>query len=536
MAIDDGLPSEYSIYGRTNTLSAMTNLSLAFFLKSGSDNEKHNASILLSQYGSDAEPIYSLRHLDPSLPASKNRYAAAIYDSYNPEVLFGEVLLIPTWTQPSLSQEEIRLNGGVPPPPQPILPTEFTIQLYNPDQQVILKYRPGSWNSATSWDFEMPQRTFRQPSASALDRTTSDPAASITTPKLNFKWKREGKLSKDLVCMLSGKSSEPDGSKRKNREPDITISIFKYLRDITLYEPNLYRVEMEDSKGLELVLLLSAIVIRDVYFSHMRQAFNISEIPRRNSNEPKQRLSPRPTKAAVPLSLQHLPQNSANAVPQPNRASKPHQTEALNNVPPPPLPNVRLSKPIETSSSRPPPTDPRSQWEIDAETIRLKKQVEHEERERKHAERAEMKRVKKMVEAEEREAYRKRAEIDKETERLKRRYANEQHLVPQQEARPALPLRLEHPQRYSAPQSAYSMQQQSNRPQRQVGPYLQPARPAGPYLQLPSAPNNASTTTFFGRPGSDSGRTPAAKCSFFNLRSQNVGSAQKLSKKRSSVF
>ena len=398
-----------------------------------------------------------------------------------------------------------------------------------------MKYRPGSWNSATSWDFEMPQKTFRQPSASALDRTSSDPAASITTPKINFKWKKEGKLSKDLVCMLSGKSSEPDGSKRKNREPDITISMFKHLRDITLYEPNLYRVEMEDSKGLELVLLLSAIVIRDVYFGHMRQAFNISDIPRRNSGEPQQRLSPWSTKDLVPLTVQQTPQISSSTILQPHHTSKLPRTETRNSIPPPPLPNVRPSTATRTSSSRPPPTDPRSQWEIDAETIRLKKQVEHEEREKRDAERAEMKRIKRMVEAEEREAHRKQAEIDKETERLKRRYANEQQSVSWQVARPSLALRPENHQQFSASQSAYSIQQQSNGPARQAGQYLQPINPRGPYLQPHSAPNSASMSTFFGRPGSDSGRKPAAKHSFFNLRKQN-DSARTLHKKQSSIF
>lgn len=335
--------------------------------------------------------------------------------------------------------------------------------------------------------------------------------------------------------MLSGKSSEPDGSRRKNREPDITISMFKHLRDITLYEPNLYRVEMEDSKGLELVLLLSAIVIRDVYFGHMRQAFNISEIPRRNSVEPQQRLSPWSTKDLVPLTVQQPPQISPSKILQPHHTSKFPQTETRNGTPPPPRLNVGPSTATPTSNSRPPPTDPRSQWEIDAETIRLKKQVEHEEREKRHAERAEMKRIKKMVEAEEREAHRKQAEIDKETERLKRRYANEQQSVSWQVARPSLALTPENPQRFSASQSAYSIQQQSSRPARQAGQYLQPINPGGPYLQPHLAPNNASMSTFFGRPVSDNGRKPAAKHSFFNLRKQN-DSAQRLHNKQSSIF
>ena len=43
------------------------------------------------------------------------------------------------------------------------------------------------------------------------------------------------------------------------------------MRELTIYEPNLQRVEMEDPKGLEVVLLLSAVVIKDLYFSPKEQ-------------------------------------------------------------------------------------------------------------------------------------------------------------------------------------------------------------------------------------------------------------------------
>lgn len=461
----------------------------AFYINQSTDDIKHNATIYLAQHGAEAEPAYSIRHPDPSLPASKNRYAAALYDSYNPEVLFGEVLLIPQWTQPSPTQEEIRLNGGVPPPPQPILPTEFTVQLYNPDQQVVVKQRPKTWNSPPSWEFEMPQQTFRRPSASALDRTQNDPTAADTTPKLNFKWKREGTLSKDMVCSLSGKSTNPDGSKRKNREPDITIALFKHLKEITLYEPNLNRVDMEDPKGLEIVLLLSAAIIRDVYYGQIRDTFNITEAPRRSSN------------GAVPSSKMASAATAAlyNPPPPPRRHSRsPRSSSAAlhsQNAPSNPSFNPQLQKP--TLNSRPPPTDPRSQWEIDTETARLQKQVEHEERERKRAEHKEMKRVKKMVEEEEREAQRKRAEIDRETERLRREYLNEQNRLSPRVSGPPLP-------------------------------------------QRPDAPSSSSSGALYGGGGSslrpDDGKRLCGKLSIFSLRSNNGGDAQKVSKKRSAVF
>lgn len=476
---------------------------------------KHNSTVYFTQNASEAAPAYSIRHPDPSSPESKNRYAAALYDSYNPDVLFGEVLLIPEWTQPSLSAEDIRQNGGVPPPPQPILPTEFTIQLYNPDQQVVVRQHPGSWNTSPYWEFEMPQQTFRQPSSSALDRVQSDPTVSETTPKINFKWKKDGKLSKDLVCNLSGKSANPDGSKKKNKEPDIAICFFRHLREITIYEPNLYRVEMEDPKGLEVVLILSAAVIRDVYYAPMKETFNIADMPRRSSNDI---VSGKRSPLAVTIPPSSVPASQR----PPNQKSNKQQTP--NNQP-----NPRL-----------PPTDPRSQWEIDSETARLRKQVEREEKEKRRREAAELARVKAMVEAEEREARKKQAVIDKETERLRREYAAEAAAQEKlQEQRPNLPPRINAPQSNSAPN--YQPPFQPPRPQSFQPQYFQPQPFQQHYLQAPPQ---------IGRPNSASGYYPNGynqgglvapkqqlknKTSFFGKRSHS-DQGPKLQKKKSSLF
>ena len=503
---------------------------IAFYLKPSTDSIKHYTTIYLSERGTDASPAYTLKHPDPALPASKNRYAAALYDSYNAEILFGEVLLIPEWTQPTLSQDEIRQNGGVPPPPQPILPIEFTIQLYNPDQQVSVKQRSGSWNSTSYWEFEMPQKTFRLPSTSALDRTQSDPTASDTTPKINFKWKRDGKLSKDLVCNLSGKSTNPDGSKRKHKEPDIAVAFFHHQREVTVYEPNLYRVDMEDPKGLEVVLLLSAAVIRDVYFGQMRETFNITHMPRRGSVEtppgkPCPVFGTLTQSSQTPASQQLPPRHHRQVSHHPHLSSQ--QTDR------PPLK-------VQTSNLRPPPTDPRSQWEIDVETARLKKQVEHEERERKRAEHAETKRVKQMLEAEEQEARRKRAEVDKETERLRREYASDQQRQEQRIPKPYLPRRHNSSQPNSVPlvQQPFSNFHPRQQQQQQQQQYLQPVRPTGPYLQPPGINGNPSSSSFFNGPSlrPDDGRRVRGKSSFFGLRSRSDDHGRQLKKKQSSIF
>ena len=429
---------------------------------------KHHASVLLSHHGSDALPAYSLHHPDPARPASKNRYAAALYDSYNPDILFGEVLLIPEWSHPSLNKEELRLAGGVPPPPHPVLPTAFVIQLYNPDQQVSVKWNSGSWNSAPYWGFELPQQSFRQPSGSALDRVQSDPTASENTPMLAFKWKKDGKLSKDYICTLSGKSTNPDGSKKKNKEPDITISLFKHFKELTIYEPNLSRVEVEDPKGLEVVLLLGAIVIREVYNTTLAEAFNISE-----------------SAPAASLRPKHGQHNSA-------------QTR---------------------TDTRPPPTDPRTQWELDVEAARLKKEVEQEEKQRRCAEEAETRRVKKMLEEEERKRRERQKAVDRETERLKKVYGNQTPSSQAVTAYPPAPIQRPH-SAAAAPYIAHNL-----RPPQQ-----------GPYLN-PNGPGMATSSSFFGGGQQPQQPAPAKKQAFWHLgRKDDKSSNSKLTKQRSVVF
>ena len=366
----------------------------------------------------------------------------------------------------------------------------------------------------------MPQQSFRQPSNSTLDRTQSDPTASETTPKINFKWKREGKLSREYVCSLSGKSTNPDGSKRKNKEPDITIALFKHLKEMTLYEPNLNRVDMEDPKGLEVVLLLSSIVIREVYNAHIREVFNITAPPSEITQT-----ATASQKAPCPI---FGPLLNPTPSPQPPHRSQErlrHPSESSQRLP---------ILQTQTSNPRPPPTDPRSQWELDAETARLKKQVEREERERRHAERAEEKRVKKMLEEEERRARQKQADIDRETERLRREFEAETRQLQVQPwgSRPALPSRpvTQQQQQPPRPQTA----QPPQFPAWQNQQRLNPPRPTGPYLQ----PTVASSSTFFGGGGTAAG-PPKVKTrkSHWGLRSHTENpTQQRLHKKQSSVW
>lgn len=236
-------------------------------------------------------------------------------------------------------------------------PTEFTLQLYNPDQQVVIKFFSGTWNTAPYWEFDLPQQSFRRPSNSALDRTQNDPIAAETTPKTTFRWKKDGKLSKDYVCSMVSKSTAVHGNKKKHKEPDIAIALFRHLKEITIYEPNLSRAEVEDLKGLEVVLLLGAIVLREVFNGQLNDVFNIAESPRRRSND---------TSLKQSLVIGH-----SSAIPIASTASP----VALSASQSTPIAGSIFSRQPESHNPLPPPTDPRSQWEIDVETARLKKKL-----------------------------------------------------------------------------------------------------------------------------------------------------------------
>lgn len=443
-----------------------------------------SSTIYLSQNGSELQPEYTLRHPDPNLPASKNVYAVALYDSYNPEVLYAEVLVSPEWTQPTLSAAEARQQNGIPPPPVPIVPQSFTIQLYNPDQQVIVRQIPGTWNSSAHWEFELPQNSFRVPSVSALDRSQSDPTVSDVTPKINFKWKRDGKLSKDITCVLAGKST--DG--KKNKEPDITVAMFKGGKNLTVYEPNLHRVDVEDVKGLEVVLLLGPAVIKDIYFNASRELFNIGNPTLTAANARRKNSGPvigGRTGSSPPAMMSGA--NHPSAV-------------AANKIPTSQI----LAQQHAPSNTRPPPADPRTQWEIDAETERLKKVVEREERERERAVREEQRRIKKMLDEEEKARKKRDAEVAKETERLRKEYGV---VAPPMPPRPQQPQyqtqpRPQPPQQFysaparplSTPSGPYGFQAGGSWPGGAQAPVQRPPQNS-PYLQAPG--NGAASSSGF---------------------------------------
>jgi hypothetical protein len=470
--------------------------------------------------------------------------------------LYGEVLSKPGWSQPTLSQEEIRKNGGVPPPPQPIFPTEFAIQLYAPDQQVIVKQQTTRWSSTVSYEFSMPQTSFRMPSASTLDRSLNDPGADASTPQINFAWRKEGRLGKDMTCYLTGKSTDPTGKKaKKSKEPDIAVALFSGLREVTIIESNLYRVEVEDYKGLEVVLLLGAAVIRDLFFSNPRESYHIVDpTSRKNSGGIRGRAGSSPLAPAnitPPVMTPQPPAQPQRPAQRPTQQSpQPVRGAAVNSVSNQPLnpPSRNHAKrtslpPLRTGNQPTQRLDPRAQWEIDAETARLKAQVEAEAREQRRQEEVNRKARRKQEEEEERktrqfleneerkrkheedERRRRRAEVDKETERLRKQFGTQSTLLPpaQPQQRHSAPLIQGQWQRPSAPPGPA----QSHRPSASSGPYLQPHGPQ------PAASQNTFLSNGLPKPNA---QQKMKKKSFWGLRSSSEAKATTLKKKQSSMF
>jgi hypothetical protein len=502
----------------------------------------------------------------------------------------------------------------VPPPPQPIYPTEFAIQLYNPDTQVLVRQTTTKWSSTVNWEFSIPQVTFRMPSSSDLDRTQTDPGADANTPRVNFAWRKEGRLGKDMTCYMTGKSTDLTGKKaKKSKEPDIAVALFSGLKEMSIMEPNLYRVEIEDYKGLEVALLLSAAVIRDLFFGDPREQFHINDAAARKNSAglrarkgsspmeaphitppvmtpqpppppaysgpaqyPREKVPLQPASGATvnaqmqpppytnsslaakrsslpPLQThsrpsqphQPRPQQSQRPLQQAQRPQQPQQPQWRQQSQQPQQPQRLPQSQQSQQLQQGPRLDPRAQWEIDAETARLKAQVEAEEREQQRqaeaAKKARRKREaeeerqtlqlleqeKKQREREEKERRRKQAEVDKETERLRKQFGDQSSMLrPSQQTQ----------SRHSSPLIQGPWTTQRLPQQAQARPAPVPTQPQGPYLAPGTHRPTASASSFFsnGLPKPQAQMKP--KKSFWGLRTQSETSTEKLKKKKSSMF
>ncbi|KAL2206264.1 hypothetical protein CC79DRAFT_864944 [Sarocladium strictum] len=374
-----------------------------YHFQQSTENPLHTL-LYFTYQGSEPSAEYLLKRPAPS--ESHNQYAFGLFDVQYSHVLYAELLLRPEWSQPTLSAAELRAQGpNNQPPATAITPDGFTIDLYNPDQAVVVKQEKGSWGRSDAWEFEVPERSFRTPTTSKVDAEVGQELVPELIPKVMFRWKRDSRLSKDMTCYMSGRSV---GGK-KNKEPDITVALFRQARhesNVTIYEPNMARVDVEDRKGLEVILLLTAEVIRDLYLMPRQDPFNTAGAP-----------APTPQQIAAGRRRGSSPLHVANG------SSAPATMSGANN-----------------NSNNIPPTSSLARTG-DAEARRLQETFAREEREaRERRDRDEQQRIKRMLEEEEaREKQRRQAEVDAETERLRREYGVQNQ--GRRESNPSLPPR-----------------------------------------------------------------------------------------------
>ncbi|PSR78887.1 hypothetical protein BD289DRAFT_463124 [Coniella lustricola] len=438
------------------------------------------AAVYFSQHGSEPAAEYVFERAHPStVPAAAGHYAVALKDPYAADVVYAEVVVAPDWQQPSLSAAELRAaqhpgQPAIASQQTPIIPDTFTIQLYDPDQTVLVRYSPSSLTRTESWEFEMLSQSFKMPTPSQLDRQAdraspgatngtggSDGAATGTSaiktaadfrPRNMFKWKREGRLTKDMTCYNVGKSL----GKHKSKEPDITVALFKMGREttITVYEPNLQRVEMEDRKGLDIVLVLGAEVIRDLYLApekrgdlfntgHSGSAVTAASGKRKNS-----RTMTMPTtttsssSSPTPSPAPSLPGGGNGPAARARTTSSPLAMSGAigpTGAAPPSYFHPFTPPPTTTTAANATAASTTKSHAIDAETLKLMKQMKKEDdeqlkrqaRERQRREAEERRHLEEMLKLEdEQERRRRQAEVDRETERLRQLYGNQGQSTP----------------------------------------------------------------------------------------------------------
>ncbi|KAF3097208.1 hypothetical protein TWF569_002914 [Orbilia oligospora] len=387
-----------------------------FQIRPSADGNPYHQTILFSHDYRPAEPAYL-----KSRSKHPDEYSIALLDAYIPDIIFAQVVAKPTISTPSLSLDEIRRqnNGGSPNLPTITLPTSFTIQLYNPESQVIVHHKSSKW-TGSYWEFTLPRRSFRQPTGSRLDAELARNNALPPTDVSTFRWRKDGGVvsKTSLRCtMLSPASNSGDKNAKKKggSEPDITVAIMDKLKDVTIYQPSLQRVDVEDKKGLEVALLLTATVIADIYFTPPSTSFNVgiqtAVSPNNGPNVRPQR--PLPTTVPTPVGFSADTGRRRSSSISPITGTPPTYTLIKTPTPPNNAPTV-----VNNNVLRDTATLQRQQ------AIEDRRRLEEEKKRQREAA-LEEKRIRKMLEKEEADRRKEEARVNAETERLKKQYGSD---------------------------------------------------------------------------------------------------------------
>jgi hypothetical protein len=366
--------------------------------------------------GSPDEQIYNITHSTET----GNTYSVTYSDAHFPTIAYASVACSLEFPLASPSADA---NA-----PKVLLPSEFTVNLFNPDFQVTVEMKHSTLKG-NFWEFSMPKHSFPPPTNSQIDAGYTPPVSE----RLYFRWRKEGGVlsRSQLRCSLVSTANTPGSSSRDRKagakEPDITLAMYEGVGDkhgrgeFVVYESNFRRVDIEDLKGLDLVMVIGARVINDIWFCPTATTFNTgSEVMVGSGSKQKGKNSPPvPVLASQPVPLQ------AGPPPQPGTFSqrfRQHQRQGHEQSPPAyPAGSGGLTAYPPEKTNGPTP-----------EQERAKKD---QERRRIEAEQAEIHCM--LAREEAQEQARKQAAINAETERLKRLYQQESRNRPQRPGPPA---------------------------------------------------------------------------------------------------
>lgn len=354
-----------------------------------------------------------------------------------------------------------------------------------------------------------------------------------------------------LRCSLVSPANLPTPSggastkKAGANEPDIPIAMFTSLGDkrgvgeITIYQSNLKRVEVEDLKGLEVVLLLSAMAIGDIWFLPTNTIFNLNPPIRGGAGG-----TSRGRKNSFPLANPPLPAVTIS-VPQPQVSPQPPTTSPQHGKRPAKASFAARFQQQEQSHQR--------RHSTPGEDGEYARRVREEDARRRALAEQEQQQIRRMLAEEEaREQQRRKEEVDRETERLRRLYERERQEHMARGARNAMPQRAVSQQRPMSQQ--WAPQQPARQPQQPARQPQQPARQPQQKLATPGSNGTARPLTAGGSGGTSSqGRAGALKAeenkklnnrkSFLGLKfggssevKEDKEKRKKLLKKGSSMF
>jgi len=448
---------------RVPTAFALTLLQAYKYSQLDSRNPSQTG-ITFASNGSPPDPTYTLTRSQQT----PNTYSISLADAHFPSITYASINASLEFTTPPPSPE-----GAAP---KVLLPAEFTLNLYNPDSSVRVELKHSTLKG-NYWEFSLPKRSFLFPTASQLDARYAPPASE----RMVFRWRKEGGVlsRQQLRCTLVSPGHLPGTSSRERKagatEPDITLCMYSGVGEkngrgeLVVYESNFRRVDIEDLKGLEMILVLGARVVNDIWFCATAISFNTHVLSKKKSFSPSTVLLP-PTPPVSPSNglLQ------AGTFPRGH-----HQQQQFSPTPSP-----------EKQPPYPSPT-PLPRRDTEAERRRIQ---------------AEQDNIRRMLaREEEREKEREKERVEAETIRLRREYEQEQ-----MQLRRAVQMRFA--------QNQQQQQQQQPQQQQQKWPPPPPPLRSQPSAALMGRPVMSGAAVPPGSGGKGKGKGKGPRKSFLGLK------------------